>query len=42
MKSLSVTISGRRESRELKVLRELAVKITVENPWSGVKASDLK
>ena len=25
-----------------KVLRELAWKITVENPWSGVKASDLK
>ena len=25
-----------------KVLRELAVKITLENPWSGVKAADLK
>ena len=25
-----------------KVLRELAWKITVKNPWSGVKASDLK
>ena len=25
-----------------KVLRELAWKITVKNPWSGVKASDLE
>jgi|GEM_PF-1174004 len=30
------------EAKLDKVLRELAVKITLENPWSGVKASDLK
>ena len=31
------------EARLDRLLRELAVKITVENPWSGVKkASDLK